>query len=259
MTIFPKLPKRYLTPFASLMLVLFFGIGEVHGLGHQASQEPNPTPQEIFAKYLEALGGTEKLEAVNSIRVTERIRSPNETTDLILVAEKEKWVLDYESSKTRNGFDGLRVWSQKSGKAAVDSNLDHYPFTDSHPISYPLNLAGAVDSYRFVDKIVVKDQEVYRLTIVPEKTLRPDRLVYPGPIELHFDVQTGLLRTAIYMGKRVEYEDYRAVGDIVVAHRRKLVVTMEGFPGLRGVWDVKSIEFNPELPPGALEPEVSPK
>ncbi|MDP1564320.1 MAG: hypothetical protein Q8M16_23320 [Pirellulaceae bacterium] len=175
-----------------LILLLLFGIGEVSGLGCQESQEPNPTPQEIFDSYLQALGGTEKLEAVNSIRVTERIRSPKETTDLILVAEKEKWVLDYESSNTRNGFDGSRIWSQKSGEAAVHSDRSRYPFTDSHPISYPMNLAGSVDSYRFVDKIVVKDHEVYRLKIVPEKTLRPDNLMYPGPIELHFDVQTGL-------------------------------------------------------------------
>ncbi|MDP1564319.1 MAG: hypothetical protein Q8M16_23315 [Pirellulaceae bacterium] len=61
------------------------------------------------------------------------------------------------------------------------------------------------------------------------------------------------------MFKRVEYEDYRSVGDIVVAHRRKMVLTMEGFPELRGVWDVKAIELNPELPPGVLEPEVGPK
>ena len=122
-----------------------------------------------------------------------------------------------------------------------------------------MNLAKSVDSFRFVDRIVVQDREMFRLKILPEKTLRPDRRVYPGPIELHFDVQTGLLQTAIYTFKRVDYEDYRSVGDIVVAHRRKMVVTTTNSTGLRGVWDVKSVEWNPDLPPGALEPEAGPK
>lgn len=242
-----------------LLLCLLFVSGAFFRLGDQLPQDRPPTPQEIFAKYLQALGGMEKLEAVDSVRLTERIRSPNETTDLVLVAEKEKWVLEYASSGTRHGFDGSQVWRQKSGGSVQSEDTHHYPFTDSHPIAYPMNLAKSVDSFRFIDKIVVQDREMYRLKILPEKTLRPDRRVYPGPIELHFDVQTGLLRSAIYTFKRVEYEDYRSVDDVVVAHRRKMVFTVKGLTELPGVWDVKSVELNPELPPGVLEPEVGPK
>jgi hypothetical protein len=219
-----------------------------------AAQEPAPTAQEIFAKYLAALGGAEKLAAVKTLRVTERIRSPKMSTELMLVADQEKWVLNYESSGEREGYDGQRKWWQKAGKPEQISEHRHYPYTDSHPTAYPLNLVRELGAFRFAERTTIQNREVFRLKILPEKVLRPDRLVYPGPVELHFDVETGFLRTAIYFMKKVDYEDYRPVGDLMVAHRRKVVYTIDGVEGMRGVWDVLSIELNPELPSAALEP-----
>jgi len=229
-------------------------IGSLNASVNVVAQELNPTAQEVFAKYLSALGGEEKLAAVKTLRVAERIRSPNLSTDLILVADQEKWALNYKSSGDREGYDGQRKWQQKLGKPEKFSEHRHYPYTDSHPTAYPLNLVREPDKFRLAEKTTIQNREVFRLKILPEKVLRPDRLVYPGPVELHFDVETGFLRTAIYFMKKVDYEDYRPVGNLVVAHRRKVVYKIDGFEGLRGVWDVLSIELNPELPPGALEP-----
>jgi len=228
-----------------------------------------PTPEQILAKYVDALGGEVALRRITSRTITATTEVPADVrgegpavhalTHQYFKAPNQ-WVIHSQtaSATTVTGFDGTVAWRQDARGvvtettgatpapplARIKRNSDFYE---------PLNLKQAYSRMVTRATVKVRDRDAHLVVGFPDADL---------PEQLYFDMQTGLLvrkatATATAFGDyalQTDYDDYRDVGGVKIPY---LVRTIGISPADGGTTYIEKVEINPPLDAGTFVKPVS--
>lgn len=188
-----------------------------------AKPAEGPTADQLFSKYIQALGGAEAIE-----KITTREEKGTLTLDRgrqfqveILVKDPDKRisVIHTPNGDRVTGFDGKTGWSNNPG--APLSKLDPAN-AEAVKLDAELNFATRLKQmfpqWRVGHPEKIKDQEVNQAF-----ALQPGQ----PPVRLYFDKQSGLLvRLVRYaetpLGRlptQIDYNDYRDSGGVKIPYR----------------------------------------
>lgn len=203
-----------------------------------------PTVDEIFAKYITALGGVDKLAKVTSMSVkASRVEPDGKTTEPEMIYFKGgKFAMDttYSRAVVSERYDGITA-TKYGGAHAIQLKADEAEqIKRTAELFSPVNLKTIYPkmNFRLLDKI--DGHEVYVVTATTASNQRE---------ALYFDVETGLLvrRTAssqtmfgrfVYQG---DYADYKTVGGVKVP-----MTIRHSMPNIR--WTTRVIEAKINAP-----------
>ncbi len=172
-----------------------------------------PTPREVLAKHVAAVGGTENATALKTLHVIAKRIEPNgasETEELWQTASGlSRMVTQYGSVAVVEGFDGTNAWKRANDNAiALKSD-------EAEQIRIEATVAFASDSFvqryanaTFLTVEMIENRDVYVLKANSESKLME---------RLYFDVQSGVLSRRVasiptVLGAfefQVTYRDYK--------------------------------------------------
>jgi len=185
------------------------------------SNEPRPTPQQILAKYVEAIGGKEAVEkiktrAIKGVSVAANGQSfPLE----ILFASPDKYSLSVSlpQGATTQKLNGASGWIKN---AREDRAMDDVDIARAKSLAWSLEPLQIKEPYPQMifggtNKIDGRDTQIVRMAL-PNKR----RAAF------YFDKETGLLARRVVTtetpigvdSEQTDYEDYREVDGVKVAH-----------------------------------------
>ena len=218
--------------------------------------ETLPSVKQILERYVQALGGADALNKINSrIAKGSRIGADN-----VLVPEevyqkapdKLLTITSYPQVVFSNGFNGTVAWGHSSRDGATPLPDQLIAQIKRDAVFYKeLKTEQIYSSLTLVGKTSVRDMDAYVIEAKP----------VDGPIEkLFFDVKTGLLvrrytESSTPLGKlplQTDYEDYRDIDGI-----KQPFLIHWSFPGR--VWGRKidEIKQNVSLDDAKFNPVVS--
>jgi hypothetical protein len=218
--------------------------------------ETLPSVKQILERYVQALGGADALNKINSrIAKGSRIGADN-----VLVPEevyqkapdKLLTITSYPQVVFSNGFNGTVAWGHSSRDGATPLPDQLIAQIKRDAVFYKeLKTEQIYSSLTLVGKTSVRDADAYVIEAKP----------VDGPIEkLFFDVKTGLLvrrytESSTPLGKlplQTDYEDYRDIDGI-----KQPFLIHWSFPGR--VWGRKidEIKQNVSLDDAKFNPLVS--
>jgi hypothetical protein len=204
-----------------------------------------PTVDEIFAKYIAALGGADKLAKVTSLSVkASRVEPDGKTIEPEMIYFKgNKFASDtiYPTATISERYDGTTASKFGGLHASIPLKADEIEqIKRTAEFFSPANLKAIYPKmdYRFMDKI--DGREVYVVIATTASNQRET---------LYFEVATGLLirRTAssqTMFGRfvyQVDYDDYKLVGGVRIPMTIK-----HSMPSIR--WTTKVIEVKVNAP-----------
>jgi hypothetical protein len=194
-----------------------------------------PTPDQILARYVSALGGEQAIRKVNARLITGTAALSNDVRGAappihvpVEIASKapNQWVMTFRMANgtTANGFDGNVAWLQAANGVVTEA---------TGPNNAPLPpLARVKRNAEFYEPLNLK-QQYSRMTLRGVERLR-GRDVYlvvgfpegDAPERLYFDKDTGLLlRKTVAVPTalgdypiQTDYDDYRDVGGVKVPY-----------------------------------------
>jgi Photosynthetic reaction centre cytochrome C subunit len=185
------------------------------------SNEPRPTPQQILAKYTEAVGAKEAVEKIKT-RVIKGVSVAANGQNFpleILFASPDKYSLSVSlpqgaSTQKLNGASG---WIKN---AREDRAMDDVDIARAKSLAWSLEPLQIKEPYPQMifggtDKIAGRDTQIARMAL-PNKR----RAAF------YFDKETGLLARRVVTtetpigvdSEQTDYEDYREVDGVKVAH-----------------------------------------
>ena len=178
-----------------------------------------PTAAQVIAKYIEALGGEQKLRAVTTRVVTANQgipAGPGGTKPVEGTSEKYQkapnlLVNIYHAPKftNSNGFDGKRAWAQAAnGRVAETQSLEQIRTAREADMLLPLKMRDIYTKLTVEGIEKINGHECYVVTGIAKENI---------PDTYYFDMESGLLvRRSTYVptpiGKspyEVNYDDYR--------------------------------------------------
>ncbi|HKQ74854.1 MAG TPA: c-type cytochrome [Blastocatellia bacterium] len=185
------------------------------------SNEPRPTPQQILAKYNEAIGGKEAVEKIKTRMIKGVSVSANgQTFPLeILFASPDKYSLSVSlpQGATTQKLSGASGWIKN---AREDRAMDSVDIQRAKSLAWslePLQIKEPYPQMAFggFDKINGRDAQIVRMAL-PNKR----RAAF------YFDKETGLLSRRVVTtdtpigvdSEQIDYEDYREVEGVKVPH-----------------------------------------
>jgi hypothetical protein len=185
------------------------------------SNEPRPTPQQILAKYAEAIGSKEAVEKIKT-RVIKgvSVSANGQSFPLeILFTSPDKYSLSVSlpQGATTQKLNGALGWIKN---AREDRAMDEVDIARAKSLAWslePLQIKEPYPQMSFggTEKIGGRDTQIVRMAL-PNKR----RAVF------YFDKETGLLARRVVMtdtpigldSEQTDYEDYREVDGVKVAH-----------------------------------------
>lgn len=210
-----------------------------------AQPATKPTVDEIYAKYITALGGADKLAKVTSMSAkATRVEPDGKTTEPEMIYFKgNKFAMDTTYSRTTvsERYDGTTATKYGDPHSSIPLKQDEAEqIKRTAELFSPTNLKTIYPKmdFRALDRI--DGREVYVVTATTAANLRET---------LFFDVETGLLvrRTAssqTMFGRfvyQVDYADYKLIGGV------KIPMTIKhSMPNIR--WTTKVIEAKVNAP-----------
>jgi photosynthetic reaction center cytochrome c subunit len=189
------------------------------------SNEPRPTPQQILAKYTEAIGGKEAVEKIKT-RVIKgvSVAANGQSFPLeILFASPDKYSLSVSlpQGATTQKLNGASGWIKN---AREDRAMDDVDIARAKSLAWSLEPLQIKEPYPQVifggtEKIGERDTQIVRMAL-PNKR----RAAF------YFDKETGLLSRRVVTtetpigvdSEQIDYEDYREVDGVKVAHTIKI-------------------------------------
>jgi photosynthetic reaction center cytochrome c subunit len=218
--------------------------------------ETLPSVKQILERYVQALGGADALNKIN----TRIVKGSRIGADNVLVPEevyqkapdKLLTITSYPQVVFSNGFNGTVAWGHSSRDGATPLPDQLIAQIKRDAVFYKeLKTDQIYSSLTLLGKTPVRDADAYVIEAKP-----PD-----GPIEkLFFDVKTGLLvrrytESSTPLGKlplQTDYEDYREVDGV-----KQPFLIHWSFPGR--VWGRKidEIKQNVSLDDAKFNPLVS--
>ena len=249
-----------LAPLQTPKLDQFYGEAAMDLDDIVSKAEGVPSPTQVLGKYLQVIGGAEKVTAITSIAGTGKVVAFGSfggggNFEYFAQAPDKRAMLshlpDGESSRT---FDGRTGWF-----AIPLAVVPKYPLTGGEldgarldaQLSFPGLIARSLGSLRTGPITEINGKEVYLLQ---------GNGARGAFANLYFDLQSGLLvRTIRFtpskIGKvptQVDYEDYRDVGGVTFPHKW----TFTWLDG-RDVFDFTDVKFNVPIDPARFgEPEL---
>ncbi len=230
-----------------------------------------PTPDQILAKYVAALGGEQALRRVTARLITGTAELPGDVrgaAPAIHVPVQQyfkapnQWVMTFQmgNGSTLNGFDGTVAWIQAANGVVTEATgVTNAPLPP---------LARVKRNADFYEPLNLK-QQYPRLTVRGlEKVRGVDAYVVVGvpdgdlPERLFFDTQTGLLvrkstAVATALGNypiQTDYDDYRDVGGVKFPY---LVRTVAISPADDLTIHVEKVQNNPTVDAGKFAKPAS--
>lgn len=186
--------------------------------------ESSATVEKVLSKYIEALGGK---EAINKIQ-TRRLRG--ELTHLypgqnppqivlpaeVIAAAPDKWRLILKTDKgvQQMGFDGERGWHQDADRVLIDNQQARSRLAYLFHPQAALRFGDYFSQLSFLGKAAREDRVEYAVNAAGAGRARHT---------LYFDAETGLLNR---LGESIEVKGYRRERGIL--HPVHIVVTREG-------------------------------
>src|SRR5215475_3503739 len=185
------------------------------------SNEPRPTPQQILAKYNEAIGSKEAVEKIKT-RVIKGVSltANGQSYPLeILFASPDKYSLSVSlpQSATTQKLNGSSGWIKN---AREDRAMDDVDIARARSLAWSLELLQIKEPYPQMivggtEKIAGRDTQIVRMAL-PNKR----RAAF------YFDKETGLLARRVVTtetpigvdSEQTDYEDYREVDGVKIAH-----------------------------------------
>jgi hypothetical protein len=174
--------------------------------------EADIKPEEIIGKYLEEIGGVDKLKSVNSIRIKSEAQfqgmslqvesskiAPDRSVDVISMGEMEMQKVVFDRGDARMMAQGNEVPVSDKDKMALQKNGLIFPELEYMSEGYELKVTG-------MDKVGI--EEAYQVTVT-----------YPaGDQETnYYGVDTGLkLKTEKDGEGEILYKDYKEVEGIMI-------------------------------------------
>ena len=228
-----------------------------------------PTPEQILAKYVDALGGEQALRRMTARKITATTEVPADVRGVgpavhALTQQYFKapnlWVISSQTANgtTATGFDGAVAWRQDARGVVTETTgaVPPAPLTRVKRTSdfyEPLNLKQGYARIVTRGTVKVRDRDAYLVVGFPDGDL-PEQLV--------FDTQTGLLvrketATATAFGDytvQTDYDDYRDVGGVKIPY---LVRAIGISPADGGTTHIEKVEINPQLDAGTFIKPVS--
>jgi photosynthetic reaction center cytochrome c subunit len=223
-----------------------------------------PTPDQILARYVDALGGEQALRRITARKITATTEVPADVrgvgpavhalTQQYFKAPNQ-WVITSQTANgtTATGFDGAVAWRQDA-KGAVTEITGAVPAPPLARVKRtadfyePLNLKQGYARMVTRGTAKVGDRDAYLLVGIPDGDL---------PEQLFFDRQTGLLvrkgtATATALGDyalQTDYDDYRDVAGVKIPY----VVRTIGISPADGVTThIEKVDINPQLDAGTF-------
>jgi hypothetical protein len=185
------------------------------------SNEPRPTPQQILAKYAEAIGGKDAVEKIKT-RVIKgvSVMANGQSFQLeILFASPDKYSLSVSlpQGATTQKLNGASGWIKN---AREDRAMDDVDIARARSLAWSLEPLQIKEPYPQMifggtEKIGERDAQIVRMAL-PNKR----RAAF------YFDKETGLLTRRVVTietpigvdSEQTDYEDYREVDGVKVAH-----------------------------------------
>jgi photosynthetic reaction center cytochrome c subunit len=185
------------------------------------SNDPRPTPQQILAKYAEAIGSKEAVEKIKT-RVIKgvSVAANGQSFPLeILFASPDKYSLSVSlpQGATTQKLNGASGWIKN---AREDRAMDDVDIARAKSLAWslePLQIKEPYPQMNFggAEKIDGRDAQIVRMAL-------PDK----RRAAFYFDKETGLLTRRVVMtetpigvdSEQTDYEDYREVDGVKVAH-----------------------------------------
>jgi photosynthetic reaction center cytochrome c subunit len=189
----------------------------------EVTEKPNlPAADQIFAKYVQALGGEQAIRKVTSRVITASQDIPTGPGGSIIMPGRSEqyfkapnltlYVYHTGTTTSSEGFDGSRAWVQDvRGRVADPLNIDQQRAKRSSDFYESINLQKEYAKLEVSGIEKINNRDAYLVIGTPQND---------SPELLYFDTQTGLLlRKTTYLptpvGRspfQVDYEDYRDTG-----------------------------------------------
>ncbi len=185
------------------------------------SNEPRPTPQQILAKYTEAIGGKEAVEKIKTRVIKgESVAANGRSFPLeILFAAPDKYSLSVSlpQGATTQKLNGAAGWIKN---VREDRAMDDVDIARARSLAWSLELLQIKEpypqmAYGGTEKINGRDTQIVRMALPKKRRAN-----------FYFDKETGLLvrrlvTTETPIGidpEQTDYEDYREVDGVKVPH-----------------------------------------
>jgi hypothetical protein len=228
-----------------------------------------PTPEQILARYVDALGGEQALRRITARKITATTEVPADVRGVGPAVHAltqqyfrapNQWVISSQTANgtTATGFDGAVAWRQDA-RGVVTETTGAVPAPPLARVKRtadfyePLNLKQGYARMVTRGTAKVRDRDAYLVVGFPDGDL---------PEQLFFDTQTGLLvrketATATAFGDytvQTDYDDYRDVGGVKIPY---LVRTIGISPADGVTTHVEKVDTNPQLDAGRFIKPVS--
>jgi hypothetical protein len=185
------------------------------------SNEPRPTPQQILAKYAEAIGAKEAVEKIKT-RVIKgvSVAANGQSFPLeILFASPDKYSLSVSlpQGATTQKLNGASGWIKN---AREDRAMDEVDIARARSLAWSLEPLQIKEPYQQVifggtEKIGERDTQIVRMALGNKRRAA-----------FYFDKETGLLTRRVVTietpigvdSEQTDFEDYREVDGVKVAH-----------------------------------------
>ncbi|MGE0127034.1 MAG: c-type cytochrome [Blastocatellales bacterium] len=206
------------------------------------SNEPRPTPQQILAKYTEAIGGKEAVEkiktrAIKGVSVAANGRSfPLE----ILFAAPDKYSLSVSlpQGATTQKMNGAAGWIKNSRE---DRAMDDVDILRAKSLAWSLELLQLKEPYPQMgfggtEKINGRDVQIVRMALPNKRRAN-----------FYFDKESGLLVRRLVSAEtpigidpeQTDYEDYREVDGVKVPHTIRTSYLDNAYSSTRKFTEIK--------------------
>ena len=228
-----------------------------------------PPPEQVLARYVDALGGAQALRRITARKITATTEVPADVrgvgpavhalTQQYFTAPNQ-WVISSQtaSGTTTTGFDGTVAWRQDA-RGVVTETTGAVPAPPLARVKRtsdfyePLNLAQGYTRMITRGTVKVRDRDAFLVVGFPDGDL---------PEQLFFDTQTGLLvrketATGTAFGDyalQTDYDDYRDVGGVKMPY---LIRAIGISPADGGTTHIEKVEINPQLDAGRFTKPVS--
>lgn len=217
-------------------------------------QPSDLTLEEILDRHIEALGGRDALDAVQSVQMKGAITSPDYSGVPVTVSirdgERYKLEIDKQGARTVFGYNGTMAWEI----AAAMGKVDPTPMDDAELPSFrrDADISGVLVDYQDDDyqvEVEGKTDRGYKLHAAFDNGDEKDFILDPETFLITQTLEDRLIMGETVKQKR-QFGDYREVGGRLWPFKRSTEIAQAGYRQSI-VWD--EITVNPELSDDVFE------
>ena len=246
-------------PIASLACLLLFELFSHHDCTAQTRQNDDEDAEAIVAAYLSAIGGTERLDKIESVKLTENVEGGGraKADPFVTTYIQGSKYLCIQSEGGMYGYDGEVYWTvdgRAGEKQRISKSKDGSPYSTSRigdPIGLP-KLVAQLSDYLSSDPNSEPNGPVFSFVVNAPKEI-PEEQSRNWPTKIAFSKATGLLTRLEFRNKKYFFSEYRVVDEIRVPHRRGFTAEIGDFVATFDT-KIESVEFNVDFPKDVFSP-----